>query len=243
MILKLVADLHVHTVSSGHAYSTLEEYVAQAKKIGLKAFAVAEHGPAMPGAPHFYYFANMKMIPPVIDGIRVYRGIEANIINDQGELDLDPELLDMLDVVIVAMHPRCGYDSQGEGKNTEVLIKALERYPQINITAHLENLKYPVNFEQVIQAARKHNVAIELNNSSPISRVGSEVRWLDLAREVKKQDWKVVLTTDSHFSTMIGVVDESLKIVKQAGLSEKQIINRSFKEMEAWLALRKKSTQ
>jgi len=230
--LKLVADLHVHTISSGHAYSTLEEYVAQANKIGLKAFAVAEHGPAMPGAPHFYYFANMKMIPPVIDGIRVYRGVEANIINDQGELDLDPEILDMLDVVIVAMHPRCGYDSQGEEKNTEVLIKALERYPQITFTAHLENLKYPVNFEKVIQAAKKHNVAIELNNSSPISRVGCEANWLKLAQEIKKQDWKVLLTTDSHFSTMIGVVDESLKIVKAAGLTDKHIVNLDMKRVE-----------
>jgi len=235
MSLKIVADLHVHTIASGHAYSTLEEYVAQAKKIGLKAFAVAEHGPAMPGAPHFYYFANMKMIPPVIDGIRVYRGVEANIINDQGELDLDPEILDMLDVVIVAMHPRCGYDSQGIDKNTEVLIKALERYPQINITAHLENLKYPVNFEKVIQAAKKHNVAIELNNSSPISRVGCEANWLKLAQEIKKQNWKVVLTTDSHFSTMIGVVDESLKIVKAAGLTKEQIINIDLKKVEELL--------
>ncbi|MBU0502149.1 MAG: phosphatase [bacterium] len=230
--MKIAADLHVHTISSGHAYSTIEEYVARAKKIGLKAFAVAEHGPAMPGAPHFYYFANMKMIPPVIDGIRVYRGVEANIINDQGELDLDPEILDMLDVVIVAMHPRCGYDSQGEEKNTEVLIKAIDGYPQINITAHLENLKYPVNFEKIVRVAKEHNVAIELNNSSPISRVGCEANWLKLAQEVKKQDWQVVLTTDSHFSTMIGVVDESLKIVKAAGLSEKQIVNLDMNRVE-----------
>ncbi|PIS28986.1 phosphatase [Candidatus Saganbacteria bacterium CG08_land_8_20_14_0_20_45_16] len=233
--LKLVADLHVHTIASGHAYSTIEEYVAQAKKIGLKAFAVAEHGPAMPGAPHFYYFANMKMIPPVINGIRVYRGVEANIISDQGELDLDPEILDMLDVVIVAMHPRCGYDSQGEEKNTEVLIKALERYPQINITAHLENLKYPVNFEKVIQATKKHNVAIELNNSSPISRVGCEANWLKLAQELKKQDWQAVLTTDSHFSTMLGVVDDSLKIVKSAGLTKDHIVNIDLKKVEELL--------
>jgi len=233
--LKLVADLHVHTIASGHAYSTIEEYVAQAKKIGLKAFAVAEHGPAMPGAPHFYYFANMKMIPPVINGIRVYRGVEANIISDQGELDLDPEILDMLDVVIVAMHPRCGYDSQGEEKNTEVLIKALERYPQINITAHLENLKYPVNFEKVIQATKKHNVAIELNNSSPISRVGCEANWLKLAQELKKQDWQAVLTTDSHFSTMLGVVDASLKIVKSAGLTKDHIVNIDLKKVEELL--------
>jgi len=50
--MKLVADLHVHTVSSGHAYSTIEEYAARAKKIGLKGVAITDHGPAMPGAPH-----------------------------------------------------------------------------------------------------------------------------------------------------------------------------------------------
>ena len=72
--MKLIADLHVHTLSSGHAYSTLEEYVAQAKKIRLAMIAITDHGSNMPGAPHYYHFSNMRMMPREIDGIKVLRG-------------------------------------------------------------------------------------------------------------------------------------------------------------------------
>ena len=62
--MKLVADLHLHTIASGHAYSTIEEYVARAKKIGLKAIAITDHGPAMPGGPHQYHLKKRGRQPP-----------------------------------------------------------------------------------------------------------------------------------------------------------------------------------
>ena len=42
--IKIVADLHVHTVSSGHAYSTVMEIVKVAAQKGLKAVAITDHG-------------------------------------------------------------------------------------------------------------------------------------------------------------------------------------------------------
>ncbi len=35
-------DLHMHTVASTHAYSTLSDYIAQAKQKGIKLFAITE---------------------------------------------------------------------------------------------------------------------------------------------------------------------------------------------------------
>ncbi|MHB1394890.1 MAG: PHP domain-containing protein [Clostridia bacterium] len=46
--LQFEVDPHVHTVVSGHSWSTLSDYVAQAKHIGMKGFCVTEHGPATP---------------------------------------------------------------------------------------------------------------------------------------------------------------------------------------------------
>ena len=45
-------DLHMHTVASTHAYSTLSDYIAQAKQKGIKLFAITDHGPDMEDAPH-----------------------------------------------------------------------------------------------------------------------------------------------------------------------------------------------
>ena len=40
-------DLHMHTVASTHAYSTLSDYIAQAKQKGIKLFAITDHGPGV----------------------------------------------------------------------------------------------------------------------------------------------------------------------------------------------------
>jgi putative hydrolase len=234
--MKLVADLHVHTVSSGHAYSTLEEYVRQAKKIKLSGLAVTDHGPAMPGAPHFYHFANMRMIPRVINGIRILRGIEANIINDQGEIDIKPADIKWgeLDIVIVAMHPRCGYENQGEAKNTSVMIRAIQN-PVIDIIAHLDNPQFPVNIKEVVAAARARGVVLELNNSSPLSRPGSNPMALELVRAVKAADWQLALGTDSHIASMLGDFTVAQKLLRKAGLTDKNVVNTSWAKIERYL--------
>lgn len=236
--MKLVADLHVHTLSSGHAYSTLEEYVAQAKKIGLPAFAITDHGPAMPGAPHYYHFSNMGMIPEYFDGIRIFRGVEANITDSDGKLDLCDEDLDKLDIVMLAMHPGCGYENQGEQKNTEALIKALQN-KRINVIAHPGNPKFPINIEETVAAAKAKGVVLEINNSSFVySRPGSWDRCLAFAKEVKRQNWVVVLGSDSHLSPMLGLFDKAIELTKKAGLSEEQIVNTSFEKIEKYLLKR-----
>lgn len=234
--MKLVADLHVHTVSSGHAYSTLEEYLHQAKKIGLRAFAITDHGPAMPGGPHYYHFSNMRMIPREMDGIRILRGIEANVINDQGKIDMEEADIRWggLDIIMIAMHPRVGYEDQGETKNTEVMIRAMQN-PSVNVVAHLGNPKYPVNYRQVVEAAKERKVLIEINNSSLFSRPGSHDRCVEIAREVKRANWQVVLGTDSHISTMLGVFDDAQKVVAAAGLDDSDIVNTSWAKIEEYL--------
>lgn len=233
--MKLIVDLHVHTVSSGHAYSTVDEYVNQAKKIGLKGIAITDHGPAMPGAPHAYHFQNLGMIPEKIKGIRVYRGIEANVIDSDGKTDLPDNWLTPFEIVFVAMHPRCGYDDHGERKNTDVLIKALDSDKRINLIAHPGNPKYPVNVERTVKAAKERGVIIEINNSSFTSRAGSWEKCLQFAKEIKRQRWKVVLTSDSHITTMLGVFDKALKLIKEAGLTEDHVVNTSFEKIEKYL--------
>jgi len=234
--MKLVADLHIHTVSSGHAYSTLEEYVAQAKRIGLDAIAITDHGPAMPGGPHYYHFSNMRMIPREIDGIKILRGIEANIINEKGEIDLTEQEIKWgeLDIIMVAMHPRVGYENQGEEKNTEVLIKAMKN-PYVNVVAHPGNPKYPIKVKEMVAAAKEKGVLIEVNNSSDFSRPGSHERCVEIARETKKIGWKILIGTDAHISGMLGIFDDALRLIAEAGLTEEDVVNTSWKKIERCL--------
>ena len=233
--IPLIADLHIHTVSSGHAYSTIEEYVAAAKKKKLKAIAITDHGPAMPGGAPLYHFANMKMIPDVMNGVRVIRGAEVDVIDLNGGLDLPDDVLNSLDFAMVALHPKCGYEGNEESRNTEAILRALA-HPNVKVIAHPGNPMYPIDFKRVIPVAKQRGVLIELNNSSlTISRKGSYDRCFEIAKFVKSIGWKVVLGSDSHISTMTGELDAALKLATDAGLNKDEIINTSMDLIEEYL--------
>ena len=72
-------DTHTHTLASTHAYSTLHDYLAEAKRKGIRLFANTDHGPAMADAPHEWHFINLRVWPRVVDGVGLLRGVEANI--------------------------------------------------------------------------------------------------------------------------------------------------------------------
>ena len=233
--IKLIADLHIHTIASGHAYSTVEEYAAAAKKKGIKVIAITDHGPAMPGGASPYHFSNQRMIPDYLNGVRILRGGELNIIDPEGHLDLTDEYLKTMDFVSIAMHPKCGYEGSGEEENTRVLLKAMNNQ-YVRVLAHPGNPMYPIDCKKVIPIAKEKGILIELNNSSlTISRKGSFDRCFAIAKFVKSVGWKVVLGSDAHISTMVGDLDDALKMAIDAGLERDDIINASMDMIDKYL--------
>ena len=97
-------DLHMHTVASTHAYSTLSDYIAEARRKGIKLFAITDHGPDMADAPHHWHFINMRIWPRVVDGLGIMRGIEANIKITEGEIDCSCVILICLDLIFSGFH-------------------------------------------------------------------------------------------------------------------------------------------
>jgi len=70
-------------------------------------FAITDHGPAMKGAPYLYHFGNLRVIPEVLYGVRILKGVEANIIDYSGGLDMPEEYLRRLDFVLASFHDIC----------------------------------------------------------------------------------------------------------------------------------------
>lgn len=106
--MQIIAETHSHTVACDHAYSTIYENVCQAARVGLKFLCVTEHGPAMPGAPGEMYFGNMpKVVPDFLEGVAILKGVESNILDYCGRLDLSEKKLAALDWVIASYHINC----------------------------------------------------------------------------------------------------------------------------------------
>ena len=55
-----VLDTHIHTISSGHAYSTLTETAAGARGAGMGLTAITAPGPMTPGSANSLYFLTFR---------------------------------------------------------------------------------------------------------------------------------------------------------------------------------------
>ncbi|TET53588.1 MAG: phosphatase [Actinobacteria bacterium] len=223
----LKTDLHIHSISSGHAYSSIAEIVDGAKSKGLKTIAITDHGPAMPGGAHLYHFNNLRVVDSNQDGLRVLKGVEANIIDAEGTLDIPDYTQEKLDLVLAAFHVRCGYEDYGAHVNTQTLIKALQNN-RVHVIAHPGNPLFKLNYEKIAKVAKEMNILIEFNNGSYLkgtSRSGGEELDLEMALACRKYGTNVVITSDSHIASDIGNFEKAWDLVNKAGLSGEQILN------------------
>ncbi|QMI04823.1 phosphatase [Citrobacter sp. RHB25-C09] len=230
-------DLHMHTVASTHAYSTLSDYITQAKRQGLKLFAITDHGPDMADAPHHWHFINMRIWPRVVDGVGILRGIEANIKNIEGEIDCTGQMLTSLDLIIAGFHEPV-FAPQDEATNTKAMIATMAS-GVVHIISHPGNPKYPVDITAIAQAAAKYQVALEINNSSFLhSRKGSEANCRAVAAAVRDAGGWVALGSDSHTAFTMGDFSECRKILDAVNFPEERILNVTPKRLLNFLEMR-----
>ena len=66
--MKILLDVHTHTVASGHAFSTLQEMVRTAADKGLQILGITEHTGGIPGTCSPIYFRNLPVVPRLMYG-------------------------------------------------------------------------------------------------------------------------------------------------------------------------------
>ena len=87
---RIIADLHTHTLASTHAYSSVTEMIRAAAEKGLYAIALTDHARTMPGSPREWYFSSLHELPLHYRGVMNLAGIEANVLDFEGHLDIEP---------------------------------------------------------------------------------------------------------------------------------------------------------
>lgn len=242
-MIKMESDLHIHTIASGHGYSTIKENIEEARKKGLKTIAITDHGLNMPGAPHVYHFTNMISLPRIMQGIEVLRGVEANILDIDGNVDMPNEVMsEYLDIVLAGFHYGTGYQGNTLEENTAAMVAAI-RNPYIHIIAHPDNPMYPIDVETVVCAAKEYNKALELNNSSFIVRPGSSNICSQIARLCKKYNVLVSINSDAHICYNVGETSRVAAVALKEGIHKTQIINYTSNYLNEYLSWHKNNTK
>src|SRR3989441_424555 len=99
-----------------------------------------------------------------VSGIRVLKGVEADILAD-GSLDYGPDVLDRFDFVIGSIHTRFG---MSEREMTRRVLAAMDD-PHLAILGHptgrmlLQREPYAIDLDQVLAKAAARGIAVEVN--------------------------------------------------------------------------------
>lgn len=228
--MKLVVDTHTHTISSGHAYSTITENAMQAKVNGMEAIAMTDHGPAMKGAASVLHFVNLGVIPEYIEGVRIFKGAEANIMDFKGTLDIPDSILSRLEFTVASFHDIVT-EPGSEEENTEGMISAL-RSPFVDAVAHPGNPVFRVDIDRVVKAAAEYGKLIEINNGSFRVRKGSMENCLEFVRKCRKYGVSITCGTDAHMSYDIGKFKAVYDILDETQMPEELVIGTALKKAE-----------
>ncbi len=243
--MKLKADYHIHSTYSKHNHgkSTIEEIVQRSIEMGLKEIAVTDHGPG-----HFLYGIKRDNIIKAKNeitelrkkypNIKILFGVEANIINHSGDIDIDDDMIELFDIILCGYHIGVLFSSLYDlwnfffmniicrlsksltkkqiEKNTSAVVNALNKN-KIYILTHPGD-KIPVDMDKVAYAAQKNKTLLEISNHH--SHLNTE--------EIKvaaKYEVSFVINSDSHIKDNIGGFENGLKRAEDAGLNINRIIN------------------
>ena len=235
--MHIEVDTHTHTVASGHAFSTLLENVTYAKKAGLKGLVVTDHSPSTLGGPTNLYVRIFHNLPREVEDIKVFYGLEIDILDPKGHLGLDEHYFRCTEYGIASFHGVLA-PKMNAVESTEAALVALNN-PYIDILGHPGNPAYPVDIECVVKEAARLGKLVEINNHSPMERPGSHDRCMAFLEACKRYEVPIALSSDAHIATNVGRVDNTMKQVQLANFPEELIINASLERFEAYLEKRK----
>lgn len=218
------ADLHCHSIASSHAYSTVKEMAEAVAEKGVKAFALTDHAPSMPDAPHVWHFHNLHVLPEEICGVRVLKGVEANIMSFDGNIDMTDFDLKDIEWVVASCHIPVIKPGTVE-ENTNAYINLIKNNRAVDAIGHCTTRNYPVDFEKIAGVCKEYNRFIELNESSLTYKPGSRENAFELLKICKKMETNIVVNTDAHYCSLIGKTTVSEELIKAVEFPEKLIFN------------------
>ena len=202
----------------------------------LNMLGISDHGPATLGGGKPAYFRNLTYAPKNRMGIRMLYGAEVSILDNHGKLDLEDEILKHLDYVIASLHRPAKRPGSKE-ENTRSYIEAMKK-PYVRIIGHCDDVKFPVDYLALVEAAMEYHVILELNDSSlrPDGYRG-DTRFNDmmLLNLCKHFHYPILLSSDSHGTGHIGNFDHAMELIRIAEFPEELILNRSSGEFLSWL--------
>lgn len=221
--MKIIADMHTHTVASTHAYSTVKEMAEAARDAELEFLALTDHTPASTDGPHIWHFHNLhKAIPRELFGVKIIYGAESSVTDYEGHIDLPDSECKDLDWIIGSVHTDI-LPSGTQEQNTAAYL-GLVKNPYVDVIGHPANVKFTFDYEKAVKAFKEYDKLVEINESTILWK-NAEDNYRKIIPLCKKYEVSLIVNTDAHFFTAVGQVSRSMELLKEFDYPERLIVN------------------
>jgi DNA polymerase (family 10) len=236
----LRGTFHVHTTYSD-GRNSMTEMLSAARERGFEYVGISDHSQAayyaggLNDARLRQQHAEIARLEPEMKPMRVFRGTEADILND-GAMDYGDKILSRFDFVIASVHSNFKMSKE---EMTDRILRALDD-PHVTFIGHLTGRKllaregYSVAYDRIFEKAGERGVMIEINGNP--NRL--DVDWRHIQRAL---DRGVVfsINPDAHSIGEYNALITGTWVARKAGLTAKEIFNaRPVEEVEEWLKSR-----
>jgi DNA polymerase (family 10) len=237
----LAGFLHCHTTYSDGTTS-IEELALACREAGYSYVGLTDHSKAAAYAGGLTPDDLQRQSDEIdalnarLEGVRVLKGVEADILAD-GALDYDDSILSRLDFVIGSIHSRFGLSRD---EMTARMLAAMDN-PYLSIIGHptgrllLSRDPYPLDLQAVFEKAAKQGVAIEINGDP--HRLDLDWR---LLRQARDGGVMISIGADAHNIPGLRHVDYGIAMARKGWLTSKDVLNtRSVEEFLAFARKRR----
>lgn len=227
----ILGDYHTHTIYS-HGSGSVDENVAAAAAAGLKEIAITDHGFShmfynIRKSDFKYFLQDVEEARIKYPEIKIYSGVEANFVGDDGEVDLPDKARERLDIAVCGYHKTAARGFFGfftwtlprilPGrnsakmlvKNTDAYIAAMDKY-KIDIISH-PCYGARIDLKAVGEVACELGVFLELNGKR-INMTDDEILML------KEMGCTFICNSDAHSPSRVGEVTKPMAVAERLDL-------------------------
>jgi putative hydrolase len=236
MIYPILADLHTHSGSSGHdTTDTITDLAKAASKKGLRILGISDHGPATRGSASSSYFRGLTLAPRRRFGVECLYGVETNIMNEQGDLDLSDDILGALDYAIISIHPPV-IKPYSSPDLTDAYLAAMN-HKNVRFLGHIDDARFPVDFVRLLKAAKDKGIYPEINNRSLMPnayRKGGPENCRKILKICREIELPVLLSSDSHGHEHVGDMEYIFPLLDECDFPPRLVLNSEAERLHSF---------